>query len=162
VKIAMMRKDIIHNSSRPDNSTASVTVRHSVAFSHCDPAGIAFTGRIMDYALEAIDEFWKVVLSGQGWYHLNMDHGIGTPFVNVQIDFHAPVTPRSDVETEVRVLRKGETSVTFELRGSQLEEQVFSGTVTCVFIIRGQRTAIQPPDWIAAPLQRFLPQGDRA
>lgn len=104
----------------------------------------------------------QVVLSGQGWYHLNMDHGIGTPFVNVQIDFHAPVTPRSDVETEVRVLCKGETSVTFELRGSQLEEQVFSGTVTCVFIIRGQRTAIQPPDWIAAPLQRFLPQGDRA
>ena len=101
-------------------------------------------------------------MSGQGWYHLNMDHGIGTPFVNVQIDFHAPVTPRSDVETEVRVLRKGETSVTFELRGSQLEEQVFSGTVTCVFIIRGRRTAIQPPDWIAAPLQRFLPQGDRA
>ncbi|MGL4295140.1 MAG: acyl-CoA thioesterase, partial [Aestuariivirga sp.] len=141
---------------------AWVKVRHRVAFGHCDPAGIAYTGRIIDYALEAIEEFWKVVLSGRGWFQLNVDHGIGTPFVNIQIDFQAPITPRSFVETEVRVVRKGETSITFEVRGAQLEKQVFSGVLTCVFINKDSMSSIKPPDWISTPLQRFLPPGQTA
>ena len=139
-----------------------VKVRQRVAFSHCDPAGIAYTGRIVDYALEAIEEFWKVVLDGRSWFHLNVDHGIGTPFVNVQIDFQNPVTARAAIETDVRLLRKGETSLTFAVHGSQLDVQAFSGTLTCVFIKKGHREGIRPPDWIAAPLQRFLPSGDQA
>ena len=58
--------------------------RHTrrVAWGDCDPARIAYSGRVPDFALEAIDAFWEHHLDGEGWFQLVLDRGIGTPFVH--------------------------------------------------------------------------------
>ena len=122
-----------------------VAVRHTIRFGDCDPALIAYTGTIVDYALIAIDEFWKVALDGKGWFELNLDHDIGTAFVNLSFDFAAPITPRDDLNMQVRVLKKGRTSLTFRVTANHAGLAAFSATLTCVFIDRSTLTKITPP-----------------
>jgi 4-hydroxybenzoyl-CoA thioesterase len=134
-----------------------VAVRHTVRFGDCDPALIAYTGSIVDYALVAIDEFWKVALDGKGWFELNLDHDIGTAFVNLSYDFTAPITPRAQLEMKVRVLSKGRSSITFCVTADHAGRAAFLARLTCVFIRRSTLKSIAPPDWIEIALSRFLP-----
>jgi acyl-CoA thioesterase FadM len=134
-----------------------VVLRHTVRFGDCDPALIAYTGTIVDYALIAIDEFWKVVLDGKGWFELNLDHDIGTAFVNLSYDFTAPITPRAALDMQVRVVQKGKTSITFSVTADHAGQAAFAARLTCVFIRRSNLKKISPPDWIETALSRFLP-----
>ena len=68
-----------------------------VGWGDCDPARIAYTGRLPVFALEAIDAWWEHVLGGDGWYQLELDRGFGTPFVHLSLDFrenrHDSISP---------------------------------------------------------------------
>ncbi len=105
-----------------------------VGWGDCDPAKIAYTGRIPTWALEAIDAWWEAHLDGDGWYQMELDRGFGTPFVNMQLDFRSPVTPRHRLVCDVRPIRLGTKSITFEVKGFQNEVLCFEGAFTCVFI----------------------------
>ena len=71
----------------------------------CDPAKIAYTARIPEWALESIDGWWEKHLGDAGWFHLNVDRNLGTPFVHMSIDFSAPITPRHRLICKVRPVR---------------------------------------------------------
>ena len=137
----------------------TVEVQRVVAFGDCDPAGIAYTGKIVDYALQAIDAFWNVVLEGKGWFELNLDYNIGTPFVQINIGFSGPITPRQPLFLRVQLVRRGTTSVVLQVTGVQRGEDVFCGTFTCVFVERSSLRKIQPPAWIAQAIDRFSMSG---
>ena len=64
-----------------------------VSWGDCDPAQIAYTARLPWFALDAINAWWEHHLGG-GWYQMEFDRGVGTPFVSMSINFCAPVTPR--------------------------------------------------------------------
>lgn len=63
------------------NPLKQITLQRSLPFGHCNPAGILYTPRALDYCLEAIDALWKTILEGWGWYEMNVDLDRGTPFV---------------------------------------------------------------------------------
>jgi len=134
-----------------------VLVHHRVRFGDCDPARIAYTGQLVDFAIVAIDEFLKVALGGPGWYELNLDHGIGVPFVSLSVDFAAPVTPRASLQTEVHVTGRGRSSISFAVTASQTGVPVFAGRFTSVFVELSTLKSREPPDWIIRALDRFLP-----
>ena len=56
-----------------------------------DPAGIVYTGRFADFSLRAIDA-WMQDRAGAGFYRVNVDWGIGTPFVRAECDMRARAT----------------------------------------------------------------------
>lgn len=142
--------------------TKIVTVERTVQFGDCDPAGIAYTGKITDFCLEAIDAFWREVLEGQGWFEINVDHNIGTPFVNSNIDFFSPITPREKLVSQVKILKLGRTSIEFLVEGAQGGRPCYLGKFTCVFVQRDTVSKIEPPDWIRSALQPYLPGQDSA
>ncbi|MEW5420523.1 acyl-CoA thioesterase [Amorphus sp. 3PC139-8] len=107
-----------------------------VRWADCDLATIAYTGRIPNFALEAIDAWWEAVV-GFDWYRLSMDKGYSTPFVHMSIDFLSPVTPRSVLECAVRPLTVGDSSIRFEVVGRQAGVRCFAGEFVCVFIETG-------------------------
>ncbi|MBY5934594.1 acyl-CoA thioesterase [Tateyamaria omphalii] len=109
-----------------------------VTWGDCDPAKIAYTARLPWFALDAINAWWEAHLGGDGWYQLELDHNIGTPFVHMSMDFRAPVTPRHRLICEVWPSRLGEKSVTFRVDGRQDGTLCFEGTFTCVFVIADQ------------------------
>lgn len=132
-----------------------IYLERTVAFGDCDPAGIAYTGKLIDYALEAIDSFWKIALDGLGWFELNIDHNIGTPFVNINIDFSGAITPREKLIMWVRPVQLGTTSIVFEIVAVQNRQLCFKGQFTCVFVAKDRIEKIAPPDWIAQSVKRF-------
>lgn len=104
-----------------------------VGWADCDPANIAYTGRIPAFALEAIDVWWEHHL-GHGWYQINRDLGLGTPFVHLSVDFRSPITPDHRLICVVNPNKLGTTSVGFSVMGYQDNVLCFEGNFVCVFV----------------------------
>lgn len=138
------------------NRDLSLTVQRTVAFGDCDPAGIVYTPRVLDYCLEAIDELWRTMLDGRGWYELNVDHNRGTPFVNVNMNFTGPMTPREILEITVELAKVGRTSITFEVAASQSGRACFNGSLTSVIVEKGTMTKVGENDWTIASVRAFI------
>lgn len=129
-----------------------------VSFGDCDPARIAYTGRIPDFALEAIDGFWEATLEGDNWFRMNVDLGIGTPFVHMEIDFFSPITPRAVLLNHVRPIRLGTTSITFEVEGVQAGVRCFRAQFVCVFVVAEGLKKIPVPERIRAAVEAAFPE----
>jgi 4-hydroxybenzoyl-CoA thioesterase len=117
-----------------------------VGWADCDPALIAFTGRIPYFALESLDAWWENCV-GIDWFELNLDHNIGTPFVHMSIDFRSPITPRHRLKCLVKLLKVGNSSLRFSVKGSQNGILCFEGEfVTVTIVSQTMQTQSSPPD----------------
>lgn len=123
-----------------------------VGWADCDPARIAFTGRIPYFALEAIDAWWGEK-TGQDWYRLNIDRNNGTPFVHLSMDFSSPVTPLHPLLCEVRLLRVGNSSVRFSVIGKQDGVTCFQGQFVSAFVESDKNRKVTIPDDIRAIIE---------
>jgi acyl-CoA thioesterase FadM len=121
--------------------------RRTITWGDTDPARMAYTGRFPDFMLEAIEAWFRARLDTD-WYRLNVDEGMGTPFVNLAMDFKSPVTPREAVDIAVRLARVGTSSLSFavEAHGADTRRLCFTGTATCVFVDAKQLKPIPIPD----------------
>lgn len=129
--------------------------RHHVAFGDCDPAGIAYTGALVNAALRAMDRFLSEATGGRGWYAMSVRMGVGMPFVHLDVDFAAPVRGDADLDLTVEVTRLGQTSMGFRTTGWQGDRRCLSMTSVNVFTAQGQGK--QPlPDWLRAALAPHL------
>ena len=117
-----------------------------VTWGDCDPAKIVYTARIPWFALDSINAWWETHL-GEGWYQMELDRGVGTPFVHMSLDFRHPVTPRHRLLCEVAPTRLGESSIEFRVTGRQGGALCFEGRFVCVFIEAAEfRKRPAPPD----------------
>jgi 4-hydroxybenzoyl-CoA thioesterase len=137
-----------------DDPVSEAPAEGAVTFVHpirvnwgdCDPAKIVYTGRIPNFALDAIDAWWDHQI-GVDWFRLNLDHNIGTPFVHLEIDFRLPVTPRSPLLCEVHLTRLGQKSVSFAVQGRQDGNLCFEGKFVTAFVTADAfRPIAVPPD----------------
>lgn len=126
-----------------------------VTWGDCDPARIAYTARIPAWCLDAINAWWEEHFGG-GWYQMEMDHGFGTPFVHMSLDFRAPVTPRHRLICTVAPTRLGETSVEFRVTGHQDAALCFEGRFVCVFSAGGPPRKAPPPPEVRDLILRHL------
>ncbi len=126
-----------------------------VTWGDCDPARIAYTGRLPWFALDAINAWWEDHL-GQGWYQLELDRNVGTPFVRLEMDFFAPVTPRHRLICHVWPSRLGSSSIEFRVDAEQDGQLCFSTRTVSVFIVADEFKKRQPPEDIKVLLDPFL------
>ena len=124
-----------------------------VGFGDCDPALIAYTGKIADFALEALDAFWDEVLEGEGWYHMNVEKGYGMPFVRMEYDFRSPVRSGPPLFCRVRPVTLGTTSVTMEVEGEQDGRSCFAARFVSVFTVKADHSKIEIPEHIRSALR---------
>ena len=128
-----------------------------VTWGDCDPAKIAYTGHIPWWALDAINAWWEEHL-GDGWYQLELDRNIGTPFVHMSIDFRAPITPRHRLKCRVMPMRVGESSIEFRVEGYQDGTLCFEGRFVSVCTVADQFRRQPVPAELRAVLEHFLPK----
>ena len=140
--------------ARPDTA-----LRHEirVTWGDCDPARIAYTGRLPWFALDAINAWWEERLGGDGWFQMEIDRNMGTPFVHMSLDFHAPVTPRHRLICHVWPVRLGETSIEFRVEAEQDGTLCFSGNFVRVFTKADAFKKQPPPETIRKLVEEFLP-----
>lgn len=129
----------------PTEKTAAFIHEIRISWGDCDPARIAYTARLPWFALDAINAWWEHHLDGDGWFQLELDRNVGTPFVHMSLDFHAPVTPRHRLHCHVRPTRLGNTSVEFRVDGYQDRKICFEGKFVCVFAIADTFKKCPPP-----------------
>lgn len=130
-----------------------------VRWSDCDPARIAFTGRIPYFALDAIDAWWETTV-GDDWYRLNIDKDIGTPFVHISVDFRKPVTPRHVLCCDVQLIKLGDSSVRFSVHGFQDNNLCFEGEFVEVFVAAQEHIKIGIPQEFRERLEARLVPGN--
>lgn len=126
-----------------------------VGWADCDPADIAYTGRIPCFALEAIDVWWEAHIDAD-WYRINKDLGFGTPFVHLSMDLRSPVTPRHRLICAVRPLGLGTSSITFEVMGYQDDVLCFEGRFVCVFVKAPHGEKIPAPEPVEKIVRTML------
>ncbi|MDA3888690.1 MAG: thioesterase family protein [Allgaiera sp.] len=137
-----MSKDL--DCGAPDAPVRAYEHEIRVTWGDCDPARIAYTARLPWFALDAINAWWEDHI-GAGWYQMEIDHNLGTPFVSMRMDFRSPVTPRHRLMCEVWPNRLGETSVGFHVAGRQDGKLCFEGDFVCVFIVADAFRKQKPP-----------------
>lgn len=100
-----------------------------------DPARMVYTGRFPDFALRAIDA-WLLENAGVDFYRMNVDWGIGTPFVHLECDFRSPATPRDALLIAVEVEKVGTTSLGFRITATIEDDGrlCFEGRFVCVCV----------------------------
>lgn len=130
----------------------------NVSWGDCDPAKIVHTARIPWFALDAINAFWEHVLGGDGWFQLELDRNVGTPFVHMSIDFRSPVTPRHRLICKTRPMRLGTSSIEFEVIGKQDDKTCFEGRFVCVFTVADEFKKRSVPQEFRSVLAKYLPK----
>jgi 4-hydroxybenzoyl-CoA thioesterase len=117
------------------NGTAFKMVR-TVKWGDCDPAGIIYTPRVLDYAMETL-EAWNREVLGIPWIKLNREMSLGMPTVRAELDFMGAPAPDEEIVTELRVERVGRSSITFLITGENGDgRELFRVTVTSCVISR--------------------------
>lgn len=119
----------------PEPRTGPFVHRRRPRWSETDAARIVYTVAFPEYGMEAI-EAWFRDRVGAGFYEMNLDWNVGTPFVHLSCDFRAPATPRDELLIEVRPERIGETSLAFRVLGRRAADgaTVFEGRYVCVCV----------------------------
>ena len=76
-------------------------VTRTVKWGDCDPAGIIYTPRVLDYAMEILEAWYREVV-GVPWLVLNRDMGLGAPTVRAELGFFD--APYSDQDMVIRLV----------------------------------------------------------
>ena len=145
------------NGPGPATGHAAWHYTYHLGFADCDPAGIAYTGALVNAALRALDRFVAAVTDGRGWFAMNVQMGAGLPFVRLETDFAAPVRGDADIDFALSVTRLGETSCGFRIAGSQGGRACFETRSVSVFVTRGPEGAVKTPlpDWLRSALAPY-------
>jgi len=109
------------------------------------------------FALDAINAWWEDKLGGDGWFEMEVDRNVGTPFVRLEMSFSHPVTPRHELVCYVWPVHLGETSIAFRVDAKQDGKLCFRTRTVSVFITADQFRKQPPPDDIRAVVTRYLP-----
>ena len=126
-----------------------------VGWGDCDPAQIAYTGRIPEWGLRAIENWYRQWL-GADWYDINLKQGLGTPFVALDCQFTRPITPESKLDTITYVTRLGEKSVSHKVTGFQDQELCFTLNTTAAFVDARSMSSVSIPSQARQRIQQYI------
>ena len=126
-----------------------------VGWGDCDPAQIAYTARIPEWGLRAIENWYRKCL-GVDWYSINLRHGLGTPFVSMECNFTNPITPDHILETVTYVSRLGQRSLSHRVEGSQDNTLCFTMNTTAAFVDASSMQSVLIPENARARIQQYV------
>lgn len=130
-----------------------LTFVHSriVKWGDTDPAGIVYTPRVLDYAMEAVEAWYRDVL-GTPWRKLNLERKLGSPFVKASVEFVKPIQPDQKLDVALVVASIGRSTLTFAMEGrGELGAVHFRATMkACIVDLKDYRPTPLPPDFRAA------------
>ena len=98
------------------NNIKPLRRKHRVSWGDCDPAGIIYAPRVLEYAIETF-EIWNKEILGVPWVKMNQELHLGFPSLRVEIDFVSAPTADDEVILELKVDKMGTKSLTYTVTG---------------------------------------------
>ena len=86
-----------------------------VRWGDCDPAGIIYTPKVIDYALETIEN-WLIEEIGISWMDMR-NKGKGLANVKFDCEYHAPMKAEIFISVSLSVKNLGESSIDLFIEG---------------------------------------------
>lgn len=138
-----------------DDYPAPLISHRKVRFGDSDSARIAYTVRLFDYSMEALEDWFETVL-GLDWYRMNTEFMVGTPFVHAALDMSAPVKPGDVISVTVRVLERGNSSLRFQVTAVRQDGvAAFGGEWVCSLVDTTVMKSIPIPPQLAARIDEY-------
>lgn len=130
--------------------------RRRVLWGDGDPAQIVYTVRFVDYAMEAVEGWFREV-TGVDWYRLHAELGMGSPVVHLELDFAGPLVPGDLLELTVLLEGIGRSSYELRVDGrKQGSREVYTGRIVCAMVDGPTIRAIPVPADLRERMQRYL------
>lgn len=128
------------------------TVRRIVKWGECDPAGIVYTPRFLDWVIEAAESFFAEAV-GVDWFQLNQTYGLGSPSVSTKIDFRKPIQYGQPFTIEVLVRKLTRSTITYVMRGrDEPGDLCFEAELVSCIIDHKRMKSVTIPDHIRQPI----------
>jgi 4-hydroxybenzoyl-CoA thioesterase len=130
------------------------TFRRRVAWGDSDSARMVYTGRFLDFAMDAADAWWQAV-TGYDWHalHVKLDHG--GPAVHVDLDFSRAVYPGDELDCVIRLGRLGRSTVAVAIQGEVAGAPCFTGNLVSAFIDAKAMKSVPLPDDFRRNMERY-------
>ncbi len=125
-------------------------------FAECDPQGVVFNAHYLAYLDVGMTELWRAAF---GSYQAMLDRGIDMVVVEARLRFHAPARFDDELRLEIAVSRLGSTSISTDHRVMRGDELIAQADLHHVFVDRQTLAKTEIPDWLRAPLSRWLTEG---
>ncbi|MBT3371560.1 MAG: DUF924 family protein [Rhodospirillaceae bacterium] len=125
-------------------------VRRRINWGDTDTAEITYTGKFIDFGIDAMEVWYEAVL-GQTWHQMKQDN-LANPAVSLQYDFHSTLVVGDRFDATVYVERLGRTSLTHRIEMTKVGGPlVCTGTYTAALVRDVQSPNIKahpfPTDW---------------
>ncbi len=127
-----------------DRSGKPFSIKRMVRWGDCDPAGIIYSPRVFDYAVEAV-EAWNREVLGVAWTELIGEMGMGAPMVRAECDYLHPLKPDQEIEVDVRIEKLGRSSLSYLVRGFDGNRDYFKARLVSCFVARPEFKSIEIP-----------------
>ena len=117
-----------------DAGTRPYSLTRTVKWGDCDPAGIVYTPKVLDYAMEILEAWYREVV-GVSWLRLNREMGMGAPTVRAELDFLDAPYPDQEIVTRLRVESLGRSSITIVVTGRDTgDRDIFRAKLISCFV----------------------------
>ena len=125
-------------------------VRRRINWGDTDTAEITYTGKFIDFGIDAM-EVWNESVLGQTWHQMKQDN-LANPAVSLQYDFHSTLVVGDRFDATVYVERLGRTSLTHRIEMTKVGGPIVcTGTYTAALVRDVQSPNIKahpfPADW---------------
>jgi 4-hydroxybenzoyl-CoA thioesterase len=122
------------------------SVTRTVKWGDCDPAGIVYAPKVLDYAMEIVGAWFREVV-GVSWLKLNREMDMGAPTVRAELDFLNAPLPDQEIAVHLRVETLGRSSITFLVTGrDDAGPDIFRAKLVSCFIAKPEFKATVIPD----------------
>lgn len=123
-------------------SIAPFTVRRTIRWAECDPAGVVYVGNFPNYLLSTVHLF-RDHLFGPGWIGGNARDGFQAPGKALSMVFQSSLWPDDTIDMRVFVgaIRKRTIELMVQAKRADNNAAVFVGSVTSIFVEKSDRTA---------------------
>jgi|SRR5690625_224070 len=138
-------------------TTAPFTVRRTVKWGHCDPAGVVYTVVFGEYVISTAELFYQHLF--QKGAQRQSQRTFGTPTRALTFDFQHSLWPGDKFDTEVHIGRIGEHTYELLMEATNQEgKTVFTACLTPICVAPNERRAIAIPSNFRAKLQSYKQQ----
>jgi 4-hydroxybenzoyl-CoA thioesterase len=125
-----------------------------VRFSDCDPAGIAYTARLVDLMNGAVEDLFPARL-GLSYYTAIVERRLGLGYGRVDCDFFQPAHMGDAVELSVLVQRLGQSSIAWQVHIHRGQDELARGLLVSVTTSLDTHKATPVPDWLRQAVEAY-------
>lgn len=119
-------------------------VRRRVRWSECDPAGVVYTGKFVDFMLGAVNLFYANLLDTP-YRDFARTLGVDTPCRGLDMDFRGALWPEDEFTMTVTVAALRQSTFDLRVRAAQDDgREVFVARFTPICIPRGAERKSMP------------------